>query len=58
MRLRGTCRYTSVYLFGRYTGSIPLGQQFSFQAPREDGRPGGSTDDNFGPGTGQGLFYA
>jgi hypothetical protein len=27
-----------------------------FQAPREDGRPGGSTDDNFGPGTGQGLF--
>jgi len=29
-----------------------------FQAPREDGRLGGSTDDNFGPGPGQGLFYA
>jgi hypothetical protein len=28
------------------------------QAARADGRLGGSTDDNFGPGTGRGLFYA
>jgi len=29
-----------------------------FQAPREDGRLGESTDDNVGPGTGQGIFNA
>ena len=29
-----------------------------FLAPRADGRLGESTDDNFGLGTGQGLFYA